>query len=576
MPVSLKNAPSGNRMSKPESSFPGVGAVRVPTSLPRVVPLGSALGLALLFSACNSLTPNASQTEAREVFAVQLLAINDFHGNLEAPLSDSAERGGVARLATLIEERSAGRPHSLVVGAGDLVGASPLLSASFHDEPTIEALSALGLALSAVGNHEFDEGPAELQRLQNGGCHPQDGCKGRTEFTGAGFQYLAANVIDEATNQPIFPGHAVREFGGVRVGFIGLTLEATPTLLIPSFRKGLRFLDEADAINREVEILLADGVEALVVLIHEGGTLTDAAAGCASLSGEIVDILPRLHAEVDVVISGHTHNAYDCELDGLLLTSAGQYGTQLTDITMILDPRTRDVVTASAETLSVTDDLPEDAAIAAIVGEYQARVAPLVQREVASVTAPMSRERNAAGESVMGAVIADAMLAAARQNTGEAIDAAFMNPGGVRGAITAAGPVTYADLFAVQPFGNTLTVMSLTGAGIEALLRQQFTNEPRRILQVSEGFSYRWRDGADAQVVPGSIRINGAALQPNSHYRIVTNNFLAEGGDGFSAFAAGTNVTPAGVDVDALEAWLAQDGAFTPPAVARITLDDAP
>jgi 5'-nucleotidase len=535
--------------------------------------LCSTLGLTLLLPACSSVGLGTSLSPASNTFEVQLLALNDFHGNLEVPTSDEAARGGVARLATLIQQRAAGHPHSLVVGAGDLVGASPLLSSSFHDEATIEALSLLGLSLAAVGNHEFDEGLAELRRLQNGGCHPQDGCKGPTPFAGAQFQYLAANVIDTATGQPIFPGHAIHEFDGIRVGFIGVTLEATPMLLIPSFRTGLNFLDEVEAVNREVEALLDDGVEAIVVLIHEGGTITDTAAGCASLSGPIVDIVQRLDAEVDLVVSGHTHRAYNCEVDRRLLTSAGQYGMQLSDITLTLDRRTRDVASARAETLSVEATLPEDPAVAALVDSYNTLVAPLMQRQVATVTAPMSRERNAAGESVMGAVIADAMLAAAERSTGEDIDLALMNPGGVRGDIGTVGTVTYADLFTIQPFGNTLTVLTLHGSDIEAVLRQQFTNEPRRILQVSERFSYRWRDGADAHVVPGSIRIQGAPLQPERGYRVVTNNFVAEGGDGFTAFAAGTNATPAGVDVEALEAWLGKAATFTPPAATRITLE---
>lgn len=533
--------------------------------------LCSTLGLTLLLPACSSVSPG-NLTQA-STFDVQLLAINDFHGNLEAPTTDDAARGGVARLATLVKQRAAGQAYSVVVGAGDLVGASPLLSSSFHDEATIEALSAMGLQLSAVGNHEFDEGVAELRRLQNGGCHPQDGCKGPAPFTGAGFDYLAANVIDESSGQAVFPGHAIREFDGIRMGFIGVTLEATPTLLIPSYRAGLHFRDEVASINGEVELLLDAGVEAIVVLIHEGGTITDPAAGCASLSGPITTIMRELDVEVDLVISGHTHRAYNCEIDRRLLTSAGQYGLQLSDIRLTLDRQTRDVVRARAETLAVHAHIAEDAEITALVNDYNVLVAPLMQRQAGTVTAPLSRDRNAAGESVMGAVIADAMLAAAERSTGAPIDVAFMNPGGVRGDIGAAGPVTYADLFTIQPFGNMLTVITLTGADIEAVLAQQFSNEPRRILQVSAGFSYTWRDGADAQVVPGSIRIGGQALQRDRDYRVVTNNFVAEGGDGFTAFAAGRHATPAGVDVEALEAWLGRTAAFTPPTATRIRLE---
>lgn len=535
----------------------------------RATVLCSTLGLTLLLPACSSVGPSASQPLA--LVEVQLLALNDFHGSLEPGTSGA---GGAARLATLVKQRAAGHQHSMVVAAGDLVGASPLLSSSFHDEPSIDALTALGLELSSVGNHEFDEGLAELQRLQNGGCHPQGGCTGPARFAGAGFQYLAANVIDTNSGQPIFPGHAIRSFDGIRVGFIGVTLEDTPSLLIPSYRQGLRFLDEAATIRHEAGLLMDEGVEAIIVLIHEGGTTTS--EGCASLSGAITSIMRDLHAEVDVVISGHTHRAYNCEVGRRLLTSAGQYGSQLTDITLTLDRQTHDVVGARAETLAVTDALEEDAEVGSIVASYKALAGPLLQRHVGTVTAPLTRARTAAGEFTMGSVVADAMLAAAERSTGEILDFALMNPGGVRNDIAVAGPVTYSDIFSVQPFGNTLTVLTMTGADVEAILRQQFSNAPRRILQVSRGFQYQWQDGTAPGVVPGSIRINGETLQPEKRYRVVTNNFLAEGGDGFTAFAAGTNATPAGADIDALEAWIGAVAQFTPPDLGRILLDTTP
>ncbi len=542
--------------------------------------LCAALVLPLLLASCSS---NGGLDDA--TVAVQLLALNDFHGNLEQPASgfpraatDTEQviiSGGIARLATLVKQRAAGHRHSLVVGAGDLIGASPLLSSRFHDEPTIEALSAIGMSLSAVGNHEFDEGLTELRRMQQGGCHPDSGCQGPAPFTGAGFQYLAANVIDDSSNQPIFPAHAIREFDGIRVGFIGLTLDETPSLVAPTASHGMHFLDEVTTINREVALLRADGIEAVVVLLHEGGSTRNGPEDCANLGGPITAILPNLDTAVDVVISGHTHRAYDCEVNGILLTSAGQYGTQLSDITLTLDRSTGDIVQASAETLVVAaDTLAEDPAIATLVDSYKMLAAPLMQRQVGAVTAPLSRDRNTAGESVMGAVIADAMQAAAARSTGENIDVAFMNPGGVRGDIPAAGPVVFAVLFTIQPIGNSRVVLTLRGADIAAQLNQQFTGGNHRILHVSAGFMYRWHQrGADAEVITGSIMLNGAPLQPERQYRVVTNNFTAAGGDGFTVFAAGENITQAGVDVEALESFLAAQPLFTPPPLGRITLE---
>ncbi len=556
--------------------------------MPRMTLFYSTLGLTLLFSACNSVTPGGLPDQFPATVEVQLLAINDFHGALEAPASGlrvtdpaasggsrTVASGGVARLATLIKQRAVGHPYSLVVAAGDLIGASPLLSSRFHDEPTIEALTTLGLTLAAVGNHEFDEGVAELRRMQQGGCHPQTGCMGSAPFIGAGFQYLAANVIDDSTGLPIFPAHAIREFGGIRIGFIGLTLDETPALLAPAAGKGLHFLDEAATINREVRKLRDEGIKAIVVLIHEGGT---ADSGTDSCAGPITDIVPQLDTAVDVVISGHTHRAYNCQVDRRLLTSAGQYGTQLSDIILTLDRYTGDIVRSRAQTLVVADTVAEDPALAALVARYKALVAPLLARQVGIVTAPMSTAKTPAGESVMGAVIADAMRAAAERNTGERIDVAFMNPGGVRGEIPAAGLVSFAELFTVQPFGNTLTVLTLSGADIEAVLRQQFGNEPRRILHVSAGFSYRWREtrGEGAAVVAGSILLNGEPLQPQQDYRVVTNDFVASGGDGFTVFTAGKDTIPAGIDVEILEEYLAAHSPFTPPVAERITREIDP
>ncbi|MES2604282.1 MAG: bifunctional metallophosphatase/5'-nucleotidase [Pseudomonadota bacterium] len=540
----------------------------------------------LLVSSCSSVGPADSTVTGSPTVEVQLLAFNDFHGNIEAPTSGlpfgppdangkstTIPSGGVARLATLIKQRAATQPHTIVVGAGDLIGASPLLSSRFHDEPAIEALSSLGLVLSAVGNHEFDEGLAELRRMQTGGCHPKDGCQGPAPFKGAGFQYLAANVIEESTNQPIFPASVIREFDGIPVGFIGLTLTGTPSLLPPSVRTGLQFLDEATTINREAAALHADGVEAIVVLIHEGAEAGSGADVCSTLSGAITTIVPKLDSAIDIVVSGHTHNAYDCELNGMLLTSAGQYGTRLTDIAMTLDRASGDIVQASADNVLVAAALPEDPAIASLVASYRTLAEPLLQREVGSLAAPLDRNRTPGGEFPMGSVVADAMVAAAATNTGEKIEAAFMNPGGVRGEISHPGPVRFAELFTVQPFSNTLTVLTMTGAQLEAVLKQQFIGDYMRILQVSEGFRYQWRQrGESGELVAGSVRINGEPLQAERRYRIATNNFVAEGGDGFTAFADGTDSTPAGGDVEALEAYLAARPNFAPPAPGRITL----
>jgi 5'-nucleotidase len=325
---------------------------------------------------------------------VQLLALNDLHGNLEPPSGssgriDGVEAGGVEFLATqlrLLAEEVA-RPNTITVAAGDLIGASPLLSAAFHDEPTVEALGLAGLDLASVGNHEFDDGAGELLRIQNGGCHPQNGCADPPHpYGGAAFQYLSANAFVTSTGQPLLPPYAVREVQGVRIGFIGMTLEGTADIVTQSGISGLEFRDEAETANRYAAELQEQGVQAIVVLLHEGGAQTggDDINGCANLTGPIVDIVPRFSKEIDVVVSGHTHQAYNC------------------------------VLSAQKE----------------LIGRYRTLLGPVAAEEVGGTSAPITRIGVPSGETPLGNLIADAQLSATDDEQGAV--AAFMNPGGVR------------------------------------------------------------------------------------------------------------------------------------------------
>lgn len=503
------------------------------------------------------------------IVEVNLLAINDFHGNLDAPTRGAAvidranpnaretkPAGGAPRLATAVRELSQ-RPNTIMVAAGDLIGASPLLSSLFHDEPTIESLSQMGLAITSVGNHEFDEGWQELKRMQDGGCHPKDGCKGPKPFEGATFEYLAASTYLD-NGETLFPAYTVREFDGVKVGFIGLTLEGTPDVITPAAKVGIRFEDEAETVNALVPKLQAEGIEAIVVLIHEGGFTTGGRDDCRGLSGAIADIVPNFDKAVDVVVTGHTNGIYICTVDGRLVTSAGAYGTRITDISMRIDRVSGDVIGASARDLIVgVDTYAEDPAQVAMIDVYRKLAEPLMQREVGRTTREITRSRNNHGESALGDIIGDAMLAAARRQASDT-QIAFMNPGGIRSDIPMnGGVVTYNDIFSVQPFGNDLVALSLTGAQIEKILREQYQATGNNILQVSAGFEFAWRqpEGKPIEIAPGSMKLDGVALAPDATYRVVTNNFLADGGDGFATFKAGTNRVTVGGDIDALEAY---------------------
>lgn len=523
---------------------------------------------------------------------VQILALNDFHGNLLPPTGSSGrvgtiDAGGVEYLATHISNLRALNPNTVVVSAGDMVGASPLLSALFHDEPTIEAFNLIGLDFNAVGNHEFDEGWHELVRLQNGGCHPVDGCQDGDDFAGANFQFLAANVVRQDNGKTIFPAYKVRSFDTAKIAFIGMTLEGTPLIVTPSGIADLTFRDEADTVNALVPQLKAKGIETIVVLIHEGGVQAAPAPynGCVGISGPIVDIVNRLDDEVDVVISGHTHQPYNCSIDGKLVTSAFSFGRLVTKVDLTIDRATGEVTTMAAENKIVTRDVQKDSLLTALINKYNAIAAPLANRVIGSITANITRAANAAGESALGDVIADGQLAAtADPALGEAV-VAFMNPGGIRADLTYAGSpagegdgnVTYGEMFTVQPFGNSMVTMTLTGAQIERLLEEQFagcTLATARVLQVSAGFTYTWVASGPVcdKVNPATIMLNGVVIDPAASYRVTVNSFLADGGDSFPILTQGTNRLGGAVDTDAFEAYFAANSPVAPGPQNRITV----
>lgn len=514
-----------------------------------------------------------------DTVSVQILALNDFHGNLEPGSLNQGgiPAGGVEYLATHIEQLRATNPNTVVVSAGDLIGASPLISALFHDEPTIEAFNLIGLDYNAVGNHEFDEGAAELIRMQKGGCHPVDGCLDGDGFAGANFQFLAANVvIDGKKDRTIFPAYKVHNFRGTKVAFIGMTLEGTPTIVTPSGVAGLTFLDEADTVNALIPELRRRGVEAIVVLVHEGGVQGPGSNinSCVGMTGPIVDIVNRLDPAVDLVISGHTHAAYNCVINNMLVTSASSFGRVLTDFDLVIDRQSGDVVQMSANNMIVTRDVEKHPLLTALIDKYRAISQPLANRVIGAITGDLTRTANAAGESSLGDVIADSQLyVTAPAGFGNAV-VAFMNPGGIRADLLynqisgseQPGEVTYGEIFTVQPFGNSLVTMDLTGQQIDTLLEQQFDNPTpggTRILQVSNGFTYTWSASAPtgSKVDIASIMLNGVPIDPNATYRVTVNSFLADGGDNFTVLRQGTNRLGGDVDLDALEAYFA---AFSP------------
>jgi 5'-nucleotidase len=590
-----------------------------------IVPLALACGAATRLLACAASAPPtptpplassgpanavvvAPDAEAPRLTHVQILALNDFHGNLEPPAGTNGvvvastsdpiaslpgtkpigdaglalvPAGGSAFLATHIAKLRAENPNTVVVSAGDLTGASPLLSNIFNDEPSVLVMNRIGLDIEGVGNHDFDRGVAELVRLQRGGCSLGDcdaGDEAGAHFPGASFTYLAANVVVDATQATLFPPYLIREFGGVKVAFVGETLTETPSITVPSAVRGLTFRGEASSANALArDLKTKEGAAAIVLVLHQGGTQTSGGTydSCLGFSGDLTPILDDLDPAIDVVVSAHTHQAYDCTIGGRLVTSAGSYGRLVTKIDLTIDPASRRVVEKHARNVPVTRDVAPDEEVEGIVRTYKAKGAALTGRVVGYVKNDFTANAKAAGsvscETPLGDAIADAQAAA----TGA--DIAFMNPGGIRADLVAkhAGrpdyAITYGEAFDVQPFGNTLVTLKLSGAEIRALLEAQFgaRAEPR-VLQVSRNLSYSYSyDRATRRGTITSLEVRKKPIDPKAVYRVTVNSYLAGGGDGFAVLKAARERAPGGPDLDALTRYLAKASSANAPLVPR-------
>jgi 5'-nucleotidase len=559
--------------------------------------LAAALAALTLAGCTAQLAPPVPMVAAAPV-EVQILAFNDFHGNLQTP--DPVEvteadgtrhkiaTGGAAHLAAALAGLRGGHPNTITVSAGDTIGASPLISANYLDEPAIDAMNLLGLEINAVGNHEFDRGADELKRMQAGGCARftrRTPCAVEP-FGGARFRYLAANVVG-ADGQTIFPPTAIKTFqtsaGPIIIGFIGETLKGTANIVTPAGVRGLTFKDEAETANALVPKLKAQGADAIVLLIHQGGKTKQFTVGngCDGFTGDIQPILKTLDPAIAIVISGHTHWAYVCRgtpgvADGRLLTSAGKYGYFVTDLRLEFDPATHRLVGQDAHNIIVGNgERGEDAAEKALVARYAAAVEPIASRIVGQLTAPATRSTDD-GESAAADLIADSMLAATRASDQGGAQLALVNGTGVRVDLPG-GDVRYDAAFAMMPFGNNLVVMTLTGTQLKAALEQQYAIPIRSgftmpaALGPSAGFTYTvdMTRPAGSRVV--DMRLDGQPVDSAARYRVALNNYLASGGDSLSAFTAGSDVTDRSViDLDALVAWIAPGR--TPPTPNRVHL----
>ncbi|MEU3063928.1 bifunctional metallophosphatase/5'-nucleotidase [Streptomyces subrutilus] len=553
---------------------------------------------------------------------VQMLSFNDFHGTLEPPQGSSGtvtERqadgttkaipaGGVEYLATSLREARKGHEYSVTAAAGDMIGGSPMLSGLFHDEPTIEAMNKLGLNVSSVGNHEFDEGKTELRRMAYGGCHPVEGCyENGKDFNGAEFQYLAANVTDAKTKRPLMSPTFIWKKGDVKIGFIGVTLEGTPDIVTAEGVKGLKFGDEVETINKYAAELNKQGVKSIVALIHEGGLPAngaynydcDAPGAGAGISGAIVDIAKNVDAKVDALVTGHTHQAYACTIpdpagNPRTVTSAASIGRLYTDTTLKYDRQTKDIVRTKVTSPKPVNKLvgreqAKAADMTALIRRWNELAAPVANRPQGFIAADIPGRGSPEYEKPLGDLIADAQLEALAPADKGGAQLALMNPGGIRSDLAykasgdeGDGVVTYGESFTVQPFTNMMNVVDLTGAQLITALQQQVSGPVNgaspKILQVSKGFTYTLdttKAGAD-RIVVDSVRLNGAAIDPARTYRVAMNEFLAGGGDGFTVLKEHKNKLVGASDLDCFNAYLtnnsSQGAPIAPPAANRITV----
>ncbi|MEU8397828.1 bifunctional metallophosphatase/5'-nucleotidase [Nonomuraea sp. NPDC048892] len=569
----------------------------------------------------------ADAGKAPKTVPVRLLALNDFHGNLEPPTGSSGrmvdengntvDAGGAAYVATHMKGLT--DRNTIAVAQGDLIGATPLVSAAYHDEPSVEFMDKLGLKVAAVGNHEFDEGYAELRRIMNGGCHPVDGCSPAGKWKGAKFDYVGANVLFKNPRErtdalaalggsnsaevkqaladwgvPALPPVSIKWMNGVPIGFIGLVTQTTPSIVTSEGIKDLKFVDEVKAANVASKLLRLVGVKAQVVLVHEGDQVTAGQSpdACSAVPGAGNRIATQVDAEIDLILSGHSHQAYLCKVKDpagkdRLYSQGGSFGRVITQVDLKVNTKTRDVERASvvADNHVVTRTVTADPEISAFVQTWKDRVAPVANRAVGTISADITNTAAPSGESPLGNLIADGQLAATR--TGGNAQIALMNPGGVRASLAFAGSpanegdgvVTYGEAFTVQPFNNLMQVVTLTGAQLKTLLEQQFTGGPNnqaftKILQPSANFTYTYSRGAAWGSKVSDMKIDGVPVTDTQTIRVAANNFLVGGGDAFLAFTEGTELWSGPLDIDAFVEQLGRDNPIAPPATNRITVVD--
>ncbi|MGG7100955.1 bifunctional metallophosphatase/5'-nucleotidase [Rhodococcus sp. 24CO] len=530
-----------------------------------------------------------ANAQSPDTVSVRLLAFNDLHGSLLPPEGERSQimqadgsytpAGGAAYLAAYVSQLRGQASNSLLYSVGDNWGSSALESSMFDDEPTVELLNRMQINASAIGNHELDDGLAEFRRMESGGCSAQNACTFSPEFGGANFPLMAANMTYTDGTPATLP-FTVDIVDGVPLGVIAIAASNTAQIVAPDGVSTLKFGDEVEAIDRTADVLDFFGVKAITVLLHRGDE-PDIAGGpndCNVTSGPARDIALRASPKVDVIFTADSHQQYNCEYpdpagNSRVVMQGASHGRIVSVADVVIDRTTRDVLRDQTSSFNqiVTHDISPDPDTAALADQAWNAAAEVAQRPVGTITADLTRDQATSGESALGNLIADAQLAA---GTERGAQIALTNPGGIREDLDT-GTVTYRQAHAVQPFGNSIEVLSITGAALKDALEQQFQFSPEylpfeRILAPSTGFTYTLDRKAPAGSRVSEMRLNGENINPNTVYRVAVNKFLAEGGDGFTALRSAVETTGAGNDLDALVALFTSGSPVAPPATDRI------
>ncbi|MBM6616303.1 bifunctional 2',3'-cyclic-nucleotide 2'-phosphodiesterase/3'-nucleotidase [Bacillus suaedaesalsae] len=468
---------------------------------------------------------------------VQLLGVNDLHGQLDTITKVGTSFAGQAEyLAAALKQEEATNPNTFMVHAGDMIGGSPLISALFQDEPTIEVLEAIGFDAGTLGNHEFDEGIDELNRMINGGDHPN----GTTGYDGMDFPVVASNAYDTRNGQLITEPYTVEEIGGQKVGIIGVVTQETPDMIVRKGNESLKITDEVEAINKYTAELKSQGVEAIVVLAHNPAAQTG-----YTDAFDVSEIAEKVNDEVDVIFAAHNHVKVNRLVDNKLIVQAYSYGSAFSDVDLEIDPYTGDIFKKTAEIVTVfQDQYTPDPAVAAIMQKYAAKVEPIKAEVVGKTLTALEKGYPTVsrqfGDLNLGNLLADGMKYVMNA------DMALMNGGGVRSAVDV-GDVTFGELFAVQPFGNTLVKLNLSGEDLLYIMNDQITAKGLDYHIAGFTYTYVYEDTTKTGQVVDMFLPDGSKIDPNQEYSVVVNNYMS-GKEVFSSRATNIEVGPSDLE----------------------------